>query len=102
MLTQGEDVEVHALRKRGWSYVAIGRHIGHDWRTVKAYVEGREPGRRQRAEPSPLEPFVAYLQARFVHLCGCPRKSTYVDTGIMRSSSRKALCRMGFVLKGSA
>ena len=23
MLTQGEDVEVHALRKRGWSYVAI-------------------------------------------------------------------------------
>ena len=25
MLTQGEDVEVDALRKRGWSYVAIGR-----------------------------------------------------------------------------
>ncbi|MHB8463360.1 MAG: Mu transposase domain-containing protein [Acidimicrobiales bacterium] len=59
-------MEVHALRKRGWSYVAIGRHIGHDWRTVKAYVEGREPGRRQRAEPCPLEPFVPYLQARFV------------------------------------
>ncbi len=66
MLTQGEDVEVHALRKRGWSYVAIGRHIGHDWRTVKAYVEGREPGRRRRAEPGPLEPFVPYLKARFV------------------------------------
>jgi transposase len=66
MLTQGEDVEVHALRKRGWSYVAIGRHIGCDWRTVKAYVEGREPGRRRRTDPDALARFVPYLQARFV------------------------------------
>lgn len=65
MLTQGEDVEVHALRKRGWSYVAIGRHIDRDWRTVKAYLEGREPGVRRRAEPDPLERFVPYLRARF-------------------------------------
>jgi len=66
MLTRGEDVEVHALRKRGWSYVAIGRHIGRDWRTVKAYVEGREPGRRRRPEPDPLERFAPDLKARFV------------------------------------
>jgi transposase len=65
MLTQGEDVEVHALRKRGWSYVAIGRHIDRDWRTVRAYLEGREPGARRRAEPDPLERFVPYLRARF-------------------------------------
>jgi transposase len=65
MFTRGEDVEVHALRKRGWSYVAIGRHIGCDWRTVKAYLEGREPGVRRRAEPDPLERFVPYLKARF-------------------------------------
>ena len=65
MLTQGEDVEVHALRKRGWSYVAIGRHIDRDWRTVKAYLDGREPGVRRRAEPDPLEWFVPYLRARF-------------------------------------
>src|SRR5687768_17282327 len=65
MLTQGEDVEVHALRERGGSYVAIGRHIGRDWRTVKAYLEGREPGVRRRAEPDPLEQFVPYLRARF-------------------------------------
>ena len=65
MLTQGEDVEVYALRKRGWSYVAIGRHIGCDWRTVKAYLEGREPGVRRRSEPDPLERFVPYLKARF-------------------------------------
>jgi len=65
MLTQGEDVEVHALRKRGWSYVAIGRHIGRDWRTVKAYLEGREPGVRRRPAPDALARFVPYLRARF-------------------------------------
>jgi transposase len=67
MLTYGEAVEVHALRNRGWSYVAIGRHIGRDWRTVKAYLEGRSrPGVRRRAEPDPLERFVPYVKARFV------------------------------------
>ena len=66
MLTHGEDVEIHALRKRGWSYESIGRHIGRDWRTVKAYLEGdRQPGVRRRAGPSALERFVPYLQARF-------------------------------------
>jgi transposase len=57
-------VEVHGLRKRGWSYVAIGRHIGCDWRTVKAYLEGREPGVRRRADPDPLARFGPYLRAR--------------------------------------
>src|SRR5260221_11423639 len=28
MLTQGEDVEVHALARRGWSVSAIARHLG--------------------------------------------------------------------------
>ena len=66
MITHGEDVEINALRKRGWSYVAIGRHIGRDWRTVKDYLEGKkEPGARRRAEPSPLERFVPYLKERF-------------------------------------
>ncbi len=65
MLTQGEDVEIHALRKRGWSFAAIGRHIDCDWRTVKAYVEGREPGVRRPSAPDPLERFVPYLAARF-------------------------------------
>lgn len=65
MLTQGEDVEVHSLRKRGWSFAAIGRHIGCDWRTAKAYVEGREPGARRPSAPDPLERFAPYLAARF-------------------------------------
>lgn len=67
MLTRGEDVEVHALRKRGWSYAAIARHVGRDWRTIKGYVDGdREPGVRRRLAPDPLERFVPYVRARFV------------------------------------
>jgi transposase len=67
MLTQGEDVEVHALAQRGWSISAIARHLGRDRKTVRAYVAGeREPGVRRRPDPDPLEPFVGYLAARFV------------------------------------
>jgi transposase len=66
MLTQGEDVEVHVLAGRGWSVSAIARHLGRDWKTVRAYLTGqRQPGRRAAAAPDPLAPFAAYLAARF-------------------------------------
>jgi transposase len=66
MLTQGEDVEVHALRQRGWSVSAIARHLGRDRKTVRAYLAGeRQPGRRACPAADPLAPFVAYLAARF-------------------------------------
>jgi hypothetical protein len=65
MLTWGEDVEVHALRERGWSIAAIARHLGRDPKTIRAYVNGeREPGRR-RSVADPLGPFTDYLAARF-------------------------------------
>lgn len=66
MLTQGEDVEAHALAGRGWSISAIARHMGRDRKTVRAYLSGgRRPGVRRRAAADPIEPFVAYLGARF-------------------------------------
>jgi IS30 family transposase len=40
MLTQGDDVEVHALVGRGWSISAIARHLERDRKTVRAYVRG--------------------------------------------------------------
>ncbi len=66
MLTQGEDVEVHALASRGWSVSAIARHLDRDRKTVRGYVRGeRQPGARARVAPDPLAPFAAYLAARF-------------------------------------
>src|SRR5664279_4562995 len=37
MLTQEDDVDIHALRRRGWSISAIARHVGKDRRTVRSY-----------------------------------------------------------------
>jgi transposase len=66
MLTQGEDVEVHALKERGWSITAIATHLGRDRKTIRAYLNGeRAPGVRARSAPNPLEPFVPYLIQRF-------------------------------------
>ncbi len=66
MLTQGDDVEVHALHRRGWSISAIARHLERDRKTVRAYVRGdRTAGVRRSSVPDPLEPFAPYLAARF-------------------------------------
>ena len=50
MLTQEDDVEIHALHARGWSLSAISRHTGRDRKTVAKYVKGRGPGPDARAE----------------------------------------------------
>lgn len=66
MLTWGDDVEVHALRARGWSISAIARHTGRDRKTVRAYLNGeRTPGVRGRAV-DPFAPFLDYVIARLV------------------------------------
>lgn len=65
MLTWEDDVEVHALRKRGWSISAIARHTGFDRKTVRKYLAGDgTPGVRARPGPDPFEPFVDYVVAR--------------------------------------
>lgn len=67
MLSPEEDMEINALKKRGWSIAAIARHTGHDRKTVRAYLNGeREPGVRIKAEPDPFDPFEAYVRQRFV------------------------------------
>lgn len=65
MLTWEDDVEVHALRKRGWTVSAIARHTGFDRKTVRKYLAGDgTPGVRARPGPDPFEPFVDYVTAR--------------------------------------
>ena len=73
MITREEDVDIHALRRQGWTITAIAEHVGRDRKTVRDYLTGkREPGVRQRTE-DPFAPFVAYVTARLVedpHLWG--------------------------------
>ena len=89
MLTQGEDVEVDALRKRGWSTSAIARHLGRDRGTIRAYLNGdRQPGVRVSTTPDPLAPFETYIKARFVddrHLWGTALFDEVVPLGYDRS-----------------
>ena len=66
MLTQEEDVEIHALAKRGWTISENARHIGRDRKTVRAYLSGvRQPGVRV-VEPDPFDRFEAYVVQRLV------------------------------------
>ena len=65
MLTEENDVEIHALAARGWSQSAISRHTGRDRKTVRKYLAAGGVSSRERAA-SCLEPFRGYIAARFV------------------------------------
>ena len=74
MLAQEEYVEVHALRRRGWSISAIARHVGRDRKTVRAHLLGeRVPGERRPTEGDPFDEFEPYVRQRLAddpHLWG--------------------------------
>jgi len=63
MLTEEDDVEINALSARGWSVSAISRHTGRDRKTVSKYLG--EPRAVRVPAPSCLEPYRAFIQARF-------------------------------------
>lgn len=67
MLTREDDIDAHALYRRGWKIAVIARHLGRDRKTIRAYLKGeRTPGQRVRSGPDPFEPFAAYCAARLV------------------------------------
>lgn len=67
MLTWEDDLELHALRKRGWTITAIANHVKLDRKTVRKYLAGDgTPGVRARPGPDPFEPFADYVTARLV------------------------------------
>ena len=67
MLTQEEDVEIHALKKRGWTISEIARHTGRDRKTVRAYLSGvHQPGVRAAGEDDPFDRIEAYVRQRLV------------------------------------
>ena len=86
MLTEEDDVEVHALARRGWSVSAIARHTGRDRKTIAKYLAGKGPSRVPA--PSCLEPFRPYLVARFdddAHVLGTVLFEELVGLGFDRS-----------------
>ena len=65
MLTREDDVDAHALRKRGWTVSAIARHLGHDRKTIRAYLAGeRNAGLRRRVNDDRFDRFEVYVRAR--------------------------------------
>ncbi len=67
MLTQEDDVDAHALRKQGWKITAIAEHLGHDRKTIRAYLNGeRTAGVRAPAVEDRFARFVDYCRARLV------------------------------------
>lgn len=89
MLTQEDDVDIHALRRRGWSISAIARHVGRDRKTVRAYLEGkRQVGQRAPAGEDAFARFVDYAAARLAedpHLWATALHDEVVKLGYDRS-----------------
>jgi transposase len=89
VLSWEADVEAHALREQGWTISAIARHLGHDRKTVRAYLEGRRvPEARVRREPTLTEPFLEYCRLRLAedpHLWASTLHDELVELGFAGS-----------------
>ena len=88
MLTQEDDVEIHALAARGWSVSAISRHTGRDRKTVRKYLAGQAPGSGASGRRVAWSRFAATSQARFdddPHLDATVLYRELVDAGFDRS-----------------
>jgi transposase len=88
MLTEEDDVEIHALKARGWTIAAISRHTGRDPKTIRKYLVGEGARRNRRPARSCLEPYRGYIAARFVddpHLEATVLFRELVDAGFDRS-----------------
>ncbi len=67
MHTQEDDEDAHALRKRGWSISVIARHLGHDRKTIHAYLNGeRSAGVRAQAGDDMFASFADYCRERLL------------------------------------
>lgn len=85
MLTWEDCVEAQALRRRGWSISAIAAHLGHDRKTIRAYLAGdRRPGERASSRIDAFAEFVEYCRARLAddpHLWGTTLYDEIVELG---------------------
>jgi len=88
MLTEEDDVEIHALKARGWTIAAISRHTGRDPKTIRKYLAGDGARQQRRPALSCLDPFRGFIEARFVddpHLEATVLHRELVEAGFDRS-----------------
>jgi len=85
MLTREDDIDVHALRRQGWTISAIARHLGRDRKTIRAYLDGREAGvRAPRSLLDLFEVFAPYCAQRLAddpHLWASTLFDELIDLG---------------------
>ena len=90
MLTWENCVEAQALRTKGWSISAIANHLGHDRKTIRAYLNGeRRPGERKPARAEAMEDFLGYCRQRLAddpHLWSTTLFDEVVDLGFTGST----------------
>ena len=82
-----DQVQITALKKRGWSIAAISRHVGRDPKTIRSYLNKTAAGIDPsiRAKPpgyeSPFERFKPYLTQRFADDPHVMAVSLYEEVG---------------------
>jgi hypothetical protein len=86
MLSEEDDVDIHALKRQRMTISETVRRTDHDRKTIRAYLAGkRAAGVRQRAAPDPFDEFVDYFTVRpkeDPHLCA----ATLLDELVPRAS----------------
>ena len=65
MITREDDVDIHALRRQGWTITAIANHVGRDQKRSGLPERQAGAGGARRAR-DPFGPFVEYVTARLV------------------------------------
>ena len=92
-------MDAHALHRRGWTISAIARHLGHDRKTIRAYLHG-EPGRRA-AQRGPSRTRSSRSSATAANgwprtrTCGRPRCSTSCSSWATTAPIRRSPASCG-------
>jgi hypothetical protein len=96
MLKWEDDVEAHALRKRGWTIRAIARHLRRDRKTICEYQKGnRRPGERAHTAP---DTFAEYTESAG----SAGRRPAPVGVDVIRRGARAGLPGLASVVHSGA
>ena len=89
MIPREHDLDATALHARGWKIAVIARHLGHDRKTIRAYLNGdRVAGVRATSVADPFDPFALYVTERLAedpHLWATTLLDELVELGFKAS-----------------